>query len=99
MKNKDYATFGVGGKKGVLWEMCKWRIGQSFPLFLVTAPGVSANVNLSQPPSLFYSGEWFAGQTLQAKHNPNHPDLLSKIIKKNLKPFFNTISLSDFLMM
>ena len=31
MKNKGYAKFGgrgggVGGKQGVLWEMCKWRI-------------------------------------------------------------------------
>ena len=40
MKNKDYATFGVGGKKGVLWKMCKWRIDKSFPLSLVTAPEV-----------------------------------------------------------
>ena len=61
MKNKDYATFGVGGKKGVLWKMCKWRIDKSFPLSLVTAPEVSAKVNWSQPPSVFYSGEWFAG--------------------------------------
>ena len=44
MKNKDYATFGVGGKKGVLWKMCKWRIDRSFPLFFVTAPAVSAKV-------------------------------------------------------
>ena len=33
-----------GGKKGVLWKMCKWRIDKSFPLFLVTAPEVSAKV-------------------------------------------------------
>lgn len=74
MKNKDYAIFGMGVKKGLLWEMCKWRIGQSFPLFLVTVTGVSVKVNRSQSPSLFYSGEWFAGQTLQAKHDPNQPD-------------------------
>ena len=34
-----------GGKQSLLWKMCKWQIGQFFPLSLVTVPDEFANFN------------------------------------------------------